>query len=222
MIKSYIFGDSSLAKLLAYYLSLTGRCVSGFVLNEQYIKNKNSDKYALPLCSIEDVVKTYGRNNIEVYVAIGYSHMNKDREIVFNWLRKKQIKICSFIHPTAIVSKNVLLGEGNIILENCVIQPFVNMGDGNIIWNNSSIGHETQVGSYNHISAGTTIAGRVQIKNRCFIGINSAIKNDVMIGNNVLISAGSFISHSMVDNAAYVPVKGKMLTDAAECLGGFL
>lgn len=222
MIKSYIFGTSSLAKLLAYYLSEDGKKIDGFVLNESFVKDSDRYKYYLPLFTIEEVIKEYGCKNIEVFVAIGYSHMNKDREKIFDWLRDNNIKICSYIHPSAIVAKNAILGEGNIILENCVIQPFVTIGDGNIFWNNSTISHESLMGSYNYIAPGVTIAGRVIIKDKCFFGVNSTLRNDIFIGSDVLIAAGSYANCSLNDGTVLFPAKGTIVSDQSSLIGNLL
>ena len=137
--------------------------------------------------------------------------MNRIREKVFSFLKNNNIEILTYIHPTCNIAKNVVMGEGNILLENITIQPFSKIGDGNILWSNVLIGHDSIIGSFNHFSASVITGGRIIIGNRNFIGINSTLKNDVEIANEVFIGAGTYVSSSLQNGDVYVSNTGKLV-----------
>lgn len=167
MKQTYIWGNNSLAELLYYYLTSQGEIVDGFVLNERYV---NENNYPLPnkLLPIEEVIIKHGPENINVYITVAYSKMNRTRQTIYQWLEEKQIDICSYIHPSCVIAKNTVIGRGNILLENVIIQPFVRIGNGNIIWNGSLVSHHCIIGDFNYLAPGVALSGRVGIEDRCF------------------------------------------------------
>ena len=205
-MKKYIFGNNALADILFEYLKKDGVEVEGFCLNKEYISNPE-DKFF----SIEELIEKEG-NGIGIYLAIGYKKMNTIREKVFGWLKTKNVNILSYVHKTAVISEDVCIGEGNIILENVVVQPFVNIGNSNIFWEGCVISHHSNVGSFNYFSPSVAMAGRVSVSNNCFFGINSTIKNDVVIDDKALIGAGSYVSKNIYKSQVIVPSKSNVLS----------
>jgi len=96
--------------------------------------------------------------------------MNNLRKKIYQMVKSNNFKVDSFIHPTARVANNVVLGESTIVFENSVIQPFVKMGVCNIVWSNTTIAHNAEIGNFNFFSAGCTISGDTKITNNCFFG----------------------------------------------------
>ena len=205
-MKKYIFGSNARADVLYEYLKKDGIEISGFCLNKEYISSTDKNTF-----SIEEVLEKDG-SDIGIYLAIGYKNMNYTREKVFKWLKINNIKILSYIHKSATISQNTKLGEGNIILENVVLQPFVNIGDSNIIWEGCVISHHSKIGNFNYFSPAVALAGRVNVGNNCFFGINSTIKNDVVIHNRVLVGASAYISNNIDDSIVVVPPKSIVLS----------
>ncbi len=211
-MKEYVFGNNALSDMLIHYLTEQGHEIVGKTLNKEFVDGAIKDNNTLlPLLSIEDEVSKYGEQNIGVYVTVAYKNMNKERQRIIGFLKRNGIAVLSYIHPTACVAENAIMGEGNIVLENSVIQPFVKMGDGNIIWNNVSICHHGIMGSYNYFAPGATITGRVKIGDCVFVGANSTVKNDITIGDCVLIGAGAYVNQSLDDNLAFLPPQGAVI-----------
>lgn len=209
MKKVYIFGTNPLAEMLQCYLSESGIGVDGFTLNKEFIdpKMQQTEK----LVAIEDLLDQYSPEMLSVYVTIAYKQMNQVRKSVFSFLKKKGINICSYVHPSAVIAKNAILGEGNIILERTVLQPCAELGDGNIIWSNVNISHHDKIGDFNYFSPGTTIAGRVSIGDLNFFGANSTVSNDICVPEKCLIGAGAYLNQNLQPEQVYVPSKGKLL-----------
>lgn len=209
MRRIYIFGNNSLAEMLWFYLSEEGINVEGYTLNKAFMDEeleRREDFYA-----IEDLLELYPAQELYVYVSIAYKNMNQVRKSVFEFLKGQGVNICTYIHPSAVIAKNVILGEGNIVLENSVLQPYVELGDGNIIWSNVNISHHDKIGDFNYFSPGATVAGRVQIGTFNFLGANCTISNDVCISERCLVGAGAYVKANMQANQVLVPSTGNVL-----------
>lgn len=209
MRRVYIFGNNSLAEMLWFYLSEEGINVEGYTLNKAFIDEeleRRGDFYA-----IEDLLEQYPAQELYIYVSIAYKNMNQVRKSVFEFLKGQGVNICTYIHPSAVIAQNVVLGVGNIILENSVLQPYVEMGDGNIIWSNVNISHHDKIGDFNYFSPGVTVAGRVQIGALNFLGANCVVSNDIFILERCLVGAGAYVKHSMQPEQVMVPSAGTVL-----------
>ena len=110
-----------------------------------------------------------------------------------------------------VVSKDIVLGEGNIILENTIIQPFVEIGAGNLFWHNVKIAHDDKIGSFNTFAQNTSVAGVVNIGNNCFFGNSSIILNRKNIADYTLVGAGAICKADTNPYDVIVPAKGVVL-----------
>ena len=137
--------------------------------------------------------------------------MNDVRKKMFFACKEKGYNIASFIHLTVVVSKDIVLGEGNIILENTIIQPFVEIGAGNLFWHNVKIAHDDKIGSFNTFAQNTSVAGVVNIGNNCFFVFLSIILNRKNIADYTLVGAGAICKADTNPYDVIVPAKGVVL-----------
>jgi UDP-N-acetylglucosamine acyltransferase len=107
--------------------------------------------------------------------------------------------MANFIHPTAIIGNNVILGDNNYIGPYCVIgEP----AEHKKYWNQEKgkvyIGNNNIITGLVTIDAGTEID--TFIGNNCFIMKHAHIGHDCTIFDNVTISCGAKIGgHSIID-----------------------
>ena len=148
------------------------------------------------------IYKTYSIDNLKkilkisknIHIAFGQIRNNSNREKEFLKLKKMGFKFPAIISKNAIVSKNIKIGEGSIILSGCVINTGTIIGKNSIINSGAIIEHDTVIGDHCHIAPGAILNGSVKVKNNCFIGSGSIIKQSVVIKNKSFIQAGKFIN----------------------------
>lgn len=205
----FIFGNNPLSEMLLQYLTNDGIDVEGYCLNEKYLPNSNT--LPLPIRSIESICEQFGKENIAIYLAIGYNKMNDIRKTVFEWLIQEQIQIKSYIHPTAVIDSSAVMGTGNIVLEGAIIQPFVKVGNSNIVWEGCRLSHHSSIGSFNYLAPNVILSGRTTIKNNCFLGSGSITKNSITINDRALIGAASYVSKDIAECSVLVPARSILL-----------
>jgi UDP-N-acetylglucosamine acyltransferase len=113
-------------------------------------------------------------------------------------LKKLEKRMANFIHPTAIIGDNVILGDNNYIGPYCVIGE---KAEHKQFWN-KEIG-VVKIGDNNIITGLVTIDAGTEaytiIENNCFIMKHAHIGHDCKIMNNVTISCGAKIGgHSII------------------------
>lgn len=159
----------------------------------------------LPIIPFEKVEEYYLPHDYDVILGVGYSKMNTVRKTLFLACKEKGYSIASYIHPTAFISNDVELGEGNIILENCLIQPFVTIGDGNLIWDNVAITHNDRIGNFNTFSGNAGLSGFVTVGDHCYFGKYSMAFDKIKIADFTLIGAGAFVKRDTKPFDVIVP-----------------
>ena len=106
--------------------------------------------------------------------------------------------MANFIHPTAIIGENVILGDNNYIGPYCIIG---DPAEHKKFWNNTLgtvvIGDNNIITGLVTIDAGTKSV--TWIKNNCFIMKHAHVGHDCEIYDNVTISCGAKIGgHSII------------------------
>ena len=124
--------------------------------------------------------------------------------------------LTSAIHPNAIISDEIQLGEGVIIGAGAVLDPLVAVGDGCIINRGALVGHESKLEDCVNIAPGVNVGGRVGIGKGTFIGIGATIINNIKIGSNVIIGAGSVVVKDIPDNVMAYGIPAKVVKNVED------
>lgn len=93
---------------------------------------------------------------------------NQLRQEWFQLLENLSVPIATVVHPSAIISSNVEIGDGVTIMAGCVVGIDVKVGDGAIINMASSIDHDTYIGEFAHLSVGVKVVGDKKVDSLSF------------------------------------------------------
>lgn len=209
-MKYYIVGNGSYSKMLYRYLRSTSDIeVKGFTVAEEFIKQNIIE--GLPVVSTNDLSEGDDLSEVRLLMGIGYRNMNKIKEREYNRYKTKGFSFDNYIHPTAIIEKNVVIGEANNIFEGVIIQEGVKIGNGNLIYGGSLIAHESVIGDFNSVSVKSCIAGCTIIGNNCFIGANSTVRDHLTIADYTLVGAGTYVASDTDEYNVVVTDKGRIL-----------
>lgn len=210
--KIIIFGNTNFSRMVKYYIETeTNDNVVGFTVDRKFIaKDVVNQENIVPF---EEIETRYPQDEYKILPVIGYNQMNEIRKKIHQSIKLKGYEIASFVHPSANIAKNVELGEGNIFLENILVQPFVSIGNGNIFWSNANISHHSIIGNFNFFAPSASTSGKVVIQDNCFLGNNCTVKNGVAIKSFTLIGAGAFISTDTVEYSVIVPARSSVITN---------
>lgn len=209
-MKVIVFGTSDFARQLKYYLDTSDEfqleyfCVSREYYKDEYFLNKQ----VLILEEIEDKASP---KEYKFILGIGYSQL-RARNLIFDQIKEKGYDFINYINPTAKVYGKII-GEGNIILSNVLLEPFSKIGNNNIIWSNSLICHDATIGNNNFIAAGTIVGGHSKVLDSNFLGFDSTIKENVVVNKEVLVGAKSLILNSPEDCSLYYGIPARKVSE---------
>lgn len=204
-----IFGNGDFARMMKYYIDIDDdRTVKAFTVDGEFIKSP--EFCGIPLIDFKMLEKMYSPDEYDILLAIGNSKMNDVRKDAFYRCKEKGYNIASYIHSSCSVHCTDI-GEGNIILERCLIYPFTKIGSGNLFWDNVMIAHDCIVGDFNTFAAYSDLCGYVQIGNNGFFGKNCVIKEYVEIADYTLIGATAFVKDNTEMYNVVVPARSVVL-----------
>lgn len=108
-------------------------------------------------------------------------------------LFKGRAEIATFIHPSVTRFKFVEVGEGSIVVSNCVLSTGVKLGKCVILNQSTQIGHDCEVGDFCSIMSAVNLGGDCQIGSHVFMGLSATIIPEMKVGDGAVIGAGSVV-----------------------------
>lgn len=117
------------------------------------------------------------------------------------------------VHPSAIISRDVPVGEGSVIVHGAIVQASAKIGRHCILNTKSSVGHDVVINDFVHVASGATICGGSEVGECTWIGAGSVIKQGIHIGKNCMIGAGSVVVKDIPDNVVAFGNPCKVIKD---------
>lgn len=117
----------------------------------------------------------------------------------------------TLIHPTAVISPTVRVGEGTVIMARAVINPDTNIGRDCIINTAAVIEHDCEIGNHVHISPGAVLAGGVTVGSFVHVGAGAIVLPGAQIGEGAVVGAGAVVLRSVPAWATVVGVPAKVI-----------
>lgn len=191
-----IIGYSGHAYVIIDILLSAGRLVTAYCDNEEKSVNPYHLDYLGRESDIVHKLKKY-----DFFACIGH---NGIRERIHTQLSQYLGKPINAIHPSAVISASVKMGDGVMIAANATLNPLVEIGTGVICNTSASIDHECVIGDFSHIAPGAVLCGNVTVGKGSFVGANSVIKQGIRIGDNVIIGAGTVVVKDIPDGATVI------------------
>ena len=197
-----LFGVGDFAQVAARYLRLDSpHEVVAFTVHERFIEAR--ELMDLPVVPYERIEQTHPASECAMFVAIGFSHVNRTRREIYEECKRKGYELLSYVNSKAIHWGELELGDNCFVFEANVIQPFVRIGSNVILWSGNHIGHHTQIADHCFIASHVVISGGVTIGEETFIGVNATFRDGVTVAPRCVIGAGALIMKDTEEGGVY-------------------
>ena len=201
--KLVIIGTGEFALLAyEYFEDDSEYSVMAFCVEDKYYSTNEYE--GRPVCKLDELDNLYPADEYEVFVAITYVHLNKERERICKLLKNLKYHLASYVSSATFTGKGITIGENVFVFDSCSLQHYVEIGDGTVIWNGSVVAHRSKIGNYSWIAPSTVIPGLCTIGDNCFIGCNSTFVDSISIKNKVIIGAGSVVTSACEEETILV------------------
>lgn len=212
-----IFGTGHIATIVHFYLTHDSPMeVVAFTADQTHV---TADEFlGLPVVPFERVTELYPPDDYSMFVAIGFSRMNKVREARYHQAKEAGYELATFVSSKATTWPGSVIGDNCFIMEDVIIHPFVEIGNDIIIWSGSHIGHGSVVKDHCFVSSRTAISGYVTVGPNCFFGTNSTVRDKVEIARECVIGAGAVILKDTQERGVYVANPAQLLPTSSDRL----
>ena len=200
-----IIGASGHGKVVAEVASASG-WESIHFFDDAFPQKKYVGKHRV-IGVLKDLMSNIGNYDGSI-VAIG---SNAIRLRLLRQAQCSKLACPSIIHPSAIISKTVEVGEGVCVMPGVVVNADAIIGDGVILNSMSVIEHDCEVEAGAHISPGARLAGGVSVGEKAWIGIGASVIQDIKIGSEAIVGAGSVVLRDIPNGRVAVGTPAKVI-----------
>lgn len=199
-----IFGVGDTAQLADFYFKQdTDYDVVAFTVDAAYASRPSA--FGRPLVAFEDLPRLYPPEDHAVFVALGYSQLNRLRRRKYEEAKALGYPIAAYLSSRAIVWPGFTLEENGFILEGNNLQPFVRVGPNVTLWSGNHIGHHSTIGAHSFLTSHVVVSGGVTIGEHCFVGVNSTLRDRVTVGDACMLGAGTLLLADAEPGGVYAP-----------------
>lgn len=204
-----IFGTGKIADVIHYYATHEcNRKVVAFTVDSEYIKT--ATYHNCPVIPFDEVVQKFPPEQFEMFVAVGFTDLNRPRQIKCKNAKEKGYKLTSIVSPNTNLPKTVSFGENCFIMPPAIIHPYVNIGDNTFVFSGAMIGHHSKIGDHCWITSSANIAGEVQVGDNCFLAMNATITHSLRIGNECFLGANALVTKNLNDKSVVIAESSKL------------
>lgn len=122
------------------------------------------------------------------------------RQAIHNRFTALGYRFATIVHPTAVLAKDVTLGQGVQVMAGTVIQTGSTIGAGTIINTGALVDHDCCIGEHSHIAPGVTLSGAVEVGPGCHIGAGAIVLQRKRIGAGTVVGAGALVRCNLPDS----------------------
>ncbi len=210
-VATYLF-DVSVNRALddrlghAANVPLVSDIVSSGVVHQEKIEVilKASPEFHLDIKSVSNIDKK------QVIICIGDASV---RYKILTELRNQEVKLGTFVHPSAYVAPTAKIGDGTIVCPFAFIGPFASVGSNCAINIGAVVGHDSVLGDSSVLSPGANVNGHAEVGKASFIGAGAIVSPKARLGAFGKLSAGSVLNLCVGDGFLMHgnPAKGRQM-----------
>ncbi len=164
----------------------------------------------------EILLRLLERGVRSAFLGIGGVGNNHPRSRLFARVRGLGFHFVNVIHPTAVVSRSAVLGQGVVVMAGAVINRGVQVGDNTIVNTGAIVDHDCNLGDHVHIAPGVVLSGGVRVGAYTHVGTGACVRQNVSIGSESLVGVGAAVVADVQDKMTVVGVPAKAILHRAE------
>lgn len=169
--------------------------IAGYVVNAEE-KETVCDRYPI-IGNDTDLKKIFQSGIKNAALGIGFLGKSDLRERLWETLKGIGFMLPVICDSSAILARNVQIGEGSFIGKGAVVNANACIGKMCIINTGAIIEHDCKVEDFSHISVGSVLCGNVQIGKSVLVGANATVIQGVTVGDKCVIGAGTTVRRNV-------------------------
>ncbi|WP_208113405.1 NeuD/PglB/VioB family sugar acetyltransferase [Photobacterium lutimaris] len=138
------------------------------------------------------------------------------RHQFYTQLNERGLEQINIIDPSAMLAKDVKLGNGIYIGKMCIINSGTTLADGVVVNTRSLIEHGNDIQCCSNITTNVVLNGDVTVGKRTFVGSCTVVNGQITIGANTIIGSGSVVIRNIGDNIVVAGSPTRLIREITE------
>ena len=185
-------------------------------LKNEQVDLKNLVRFQLPdkdyqkqeIMGIETISDSeFNPNEHQLIIAVGEPKLRKKIVSLF----PNETEFATLIHPNAIISDWVEIGDGSVVTAGCILTCNIKIGKHAHINLQTTIGHDCVIEDYFTTAPAVNISGNCNIGECVYFGTTSAIRQGINVCKNVTIGMGGIVVKHIQEEGVYIGNPAKLM-----------
>lgn len=172
-------------------------------LDTREFREANAFVHGIPVISDEE----FDPGEYHVLVAVG-SPQARQRAVE---RLPPETKFATLIHPTAVISRYVDLGEGSIVTAGTIVTTDIAIGRHAHLNLHTTVGHDCTIGDYFTTAPGVNVSGQCTFGRGVYFGSNASVRQGITICDDVTVGMGGVVVKDITEAGVYVGNPAKKL-----------
>ena len=203
-----IYGSGGHGRVILDILqNMTGVSVAGFIDDNACSEGEQAEGVRV-LGTSADLPRLRSAGIRYIVIAVGDNYI---RARLFDHIIHEEFEPFNAIHPRTIISNDVVLGRGVVVMPGAVINTGTKIGDNACINTSASIDHDNRIGHHTHVYPGAILTGGVSVGDFSYIGTNATINPYLSVGEHVMIGSGAVVTSDIADCVTAVGIPARII-----------
>ena len=145
------------------------------------------------------------------FIGLGSIKNAEPRKRLYESARASGFELVRAIHPSAVVSKHAIIGDGPMIMAGAIVNPAARIGNNVIINTGAIVEHDCEIADHSHVATGARLGGAVKIGAGSHIGLGASIREGIRVGAGAIVGAGAVVIADVPDRTVVVGVPARVL-----------
>lgn len=146
--------------------------------------------WGIPILGDDRVLHSLTPQDHRLIIALGD---NRLRSRLFDMALGLGFQMVNVIHPSAVLSPKVTLGQGIAIMAGAIVNCATQIGDNTIINTGATVDHDCVLGRDVHIAPGAHLGGKVRVGRGAQVSIGASVIPGKVIGAWALVGASAVV-----------------------------
>ena len=211
MIKVIGFGAGGHARVIIDILTTIGGFdIVGLLDHDQSLWN--TETLGVPVLGDDSLRDELHQRGIRhAFIGLGSIKNTEPRKRLYELAQTSGFELVRAIHPSAVVSKHAIVGDGPMIMAGAIVNPAARIGNNVIINTGAIVEHDCEIADHSHVATSARLGGAVAVGEGSHIGLGASIREGIRVGAGVIVGAGAVVIEDVPDRTVVIGVPARVL-----------